>query len=44
MLGGPDRKTLFLMTADDFRREKVLEARSGKIEVIEVELPGAGWP
>jgi sugar lactone lactonase YvrE len=44
MLGGPDRKTLFLMTADDFRREKVLEARSGKIEVIEVEVPGAGLP
>jgi sugar lactone lactonase YvrE len=44
MLGGPDRKTLFLMTADDFHRKKVLEARSGKIEIVEVELPGAGWP
>jgi sugar lactone lactonase YvrE len=44
MLGGPDRKTLFLMTAGDFHREKVLEARSGKIEVVEVELPGAGLP
>ena len=44
MLGGPDRKTLFLMTADDFRREKVRETRSGKIEVVEVEVPGAGLP
>jgi sugar lactone lactonase YvrE len=44
MLGGPDRKTLFLMTADDFRREKVRKARSGKIEIVEVEVPGAGLP
>jgi len=44
MLGGPDRKTLFLMTADDFRREKVLEAHSGKIEIVEVDIPGAGLP
>ncbi len=44
MLGGPDRKTLFLMTADDFHREKVLDARSGKIEIVEVEVPGAGLP
>lgn len=44
MLGGPDRKTLFLLTADDFHREKVLDARSGKIEIVEVEVPGAGLP
>lgn len=44
MLGGPDRKTLFLMTADDFHREKVLEARNGKIEIVEVEVPGVGLP
>ena len=33
-----------VMTADDFHREKVLEARSGKIEIVEVDLPGAGLP
>ena len=44
MLGGLDRKTLFLMTADDFRREKVLEARSARIEIVDVEIPGAGLP
>jgi sugar lactone lactonase YvrE len=44
MLGGRERKTLFLMTADDFHREKVLEAPSGKIEIVEVEVPGAGLP
>lgn len=44
MLGGPDRKTLFLMTAEDFRREKLIKARSGKIETVEVEVPGAGLP
>jgi hypothetical protein len=33
-----------LMTADDFHREKVLGARNGKIEIVEVEVPGAGLP
>ena len=44
MLGGEDRKTLFLCTADDFIREIVLEARSGKIEMVEVDVPGVGLP
>ena len=44
MLGGPDRKILFLMTADDFLPEKVRQARNGKIEIVEVEVPGAGLP
>ena len=44
MLGDPDRKTLFLMTADDSHREKALEARSGRIEIVEVEVKGAGLP
>jgi len=44
MLGGPDRKTLFLMTADDFHRDAVLAARSGKVETVNVEIPGAGLP
>ncbi|MBT4087139.1 MAG: hypothetical protein HN580_11210 [Deltaproteobacteria bacterium] len=44
MLGGPERKTLFLMTADDFQRETVLEACSAKIEIVEVQIPGAGLP
>jgi len=44
MLGGPDRKTLFMMTAGDYRRENVVSAASGKVEFVEVDVPGAGWP
>jgi sugar lactone lactonase YvrE len=44
MLGGPDRRTLFMLTApvDDLERGR--ELRGGKIEVTQVEAPGAGWP
>jgi sugar lactone lactonase YvrE len=37
MLGGPSRKTLFICTSNDSRT-------NGRIEVIEVEFPGAGLP
>lgn len=32
MVGGSDRKTLFLMTADDFHRDAVLAACSAKVK------------
>lgn len=37
MLGGNDRTTLFVATSGNKRR-------SGKIEVVQVEIPGAGLP
>lgn len=39
MLGGEDRKTLFVMTSDLFRDGLV-----GKIETVRVDVPGAGFP
>lgn len=42
MLGGPERRTLFILTtevlnpADDKAR--------GRIETVQVDVPGAGWP
>jgi sugar lactone lactonase YvrE len=52
-LGGPDRRTLFLITAwttmeniascVDFEADKRSTAR-GAVEVVEVDVPGAGWP
>ncbi|KRF22398.1 SMP-30/gluconolactonase/LRE family protein [Phycicoccus sp. Soil802] len=43
-LGGPDRRTLFLLTADtDFERIKVDDI-AGFIEAVEVDAPGAGKP
>jgi sugar lactone lactonase YvrE len=43
MLGGPERKTLFLCTAADSDPEKTGN-RTGRIEFVEVDVPGAGLP
>jgi sugar lactone lactonase YvrE len=44
MLGGPERRTLFICTASDGHPEKSRAARDGRIEVVEVDVPGAGLP
>ena len=43
MLGGPERRTLFICTAGALEPDATRE-RSGRIEAIDVEVPGAGWP
>ena len=42
-LGGPDRRTLFLLTGAGFSRDAI-KSRTGSIQVTEVAVPGAGWP
>ena len=44
MLGGPDRRTLYMMTAPSSAAAVVSVARPGLIECAEVATPGAGWP
>jgi sugar lactone lactonase YvrE len=44
MLGGEDRKTLFICTAPHFQPEITIPARAGRIEAIRVAVPGAGLP
>jgi sugar lactone lactonase YvrE len=44
MLGGPDRRTLFVCTAGSHNPDDLLAGPSGKIEMVEVEIPGAGRP
>ncbi|MEO8025910.1 MAG: SMP-30/gluconolactonase/LRE family protein [Bryobacteraceae bacterium] len=44
MLGGEDRKTLFICTSTDSRPEKTRELQSGRIEILRVDVPGAGLP
>jgi sugar lactone lactonase YvrE len=44
MLGGPDRRTLFALTADSFRAEEALAKRSARVELTRVDVPGAGFP
>jgi sugar lactone lactonase YvrE len=44
MLGGADRRDLYLCTAADHRPERTAQSRSGRIEMVRVEIPGAGLP
>jgi sugar lactone lactonase YvrE len=47
MLGGPDRGTLFMLTAE-WRGtegiEAVIRARTGQVLVHDEPAPGVGWP
>jgi sugar lactone lactonase YvrE len=47
MLGGPDRRTLFMLTAEwrgtqDI--DDVIAARTGQVLVADAPAPGVGWP
>ncbi len=44
MLGGSDRRTLHILTAGTLIPEEAKQRRDGRIEVIQVEVPGAGLP
>jgi sugar lactone lactonase YvrE len=44
MLGGDDRTTLFVCTAQTLDPEECRARRSARIERVEVEVPGAGLP
>jgi sugar lactone lactonase YvrE len=47
MLGGTDRRTLFLLCAEWAGPENVdeqLAGRTGRVYIVDVEVPGAGWP
>jgi sugar lactone lactonase YvrE len=44
MLGGPDRRTLYMFTAEDTDARICREKMSARIETLRVEVPGAGRP
>ena len=44
MLGGPQRRTLFVLTAETANPDKAKAKASGRIEIVEVDVPGAGLP
>jgi hypothetical protein len=47
MLGGPDRRTLFMLVADWRGPESVddtIEARTLQVLVVEAPASGVGWP
>jgi sugar lactone lactonase YvrE len=44
MLGGPERRTLFVCTAESSVPGRGRRGIGGRIEIVEVEVPGAGLP
>jgi sugar lactone lactonase YvrE len=45
MLGGPQRRTLYITAASWFGMDRMAEmAGTGQVLTAEVETPGAGWP
>jgi sugar lactone lactonase YvrE len=44
MLGGSDRQTLFLLTADTDMTRLPQGDSNGFVETVQVQTPGAGWP
>jgi sugar lactone lactonase YvrE len=44
MLGGSDRRTLYMMTAPTSLTDIVAASRQGHVACAEVETAGAGWP
>lgn len=44
VLGGKDRKTLFVCTSGDSDKNSCIKKRQGKIEIIDVDVPGKGIP
>ena len=47
MLGGPDRRTLFMLTAEwrgTDGMDEVIRERTGQILLADAPAPGVGWP
>lgn len=44
MLGGPTRRTLFLLSSESIDPDECRAKRNARIETTEVEVAGAGWP
>jgi sugar lactone lactonase YvrE len=44
MLGGPARRTLFLLTSESIDPDECRAKRNSRIETTEVEVAGAGLP
>jgi sugar lactone lactonase YvrE len=44
MLGGEDRRTLYLCSAETNYQDRLRGVSRGRIETVQVAVPGAGWP
>jgi sugar lactone lactonase YvrE len=44
MLGGEDRRTLYVLTSEVLDPAECERLRSARVEMVRVDVPGAGWP
>ena len=44
MLGGEDKRTLYILTGQESTPEVASQNKFGKIYTTKVSIPGAGWP
>jgi len=44
MLGGPERRTLFVLTAETSQPEEARAKARGRVDIVEVDVAGAGLP
>ena len=44
MLGGDDRRTLYVLTAGGSDPTVQPQTRTGRVEQVRVDAPGVGWP
>jgi sugar lactone lactonase YvrE len=44
MLGGEDKRTLYILTGQESTPEVASQNKFGKIYTTKVNIPGAGWP
>lgn len=44
MLGGDDGSTLYVLTSRGTHPERVDGTSTGRVEIAQVDVPGAGWP
>ena len=44
MLGGADRRDLYICTAEDHLPDRTVKSRKGRIEMLRAEIPGTGRP
>jgi hypothetical protein len=44
MLGGPERRTLFLLSSTDAYPQKLIGTKLSRLDAVPVDIPGAGLP
>lgn len=44
MLGGPERRTLFLLSSTDAYPQKLIGTKLSRLDAVTVDIPGAGLP